>query len=208
VLDVDDPTLTTPGQAGIMMYKTAADFDNFIAAPAPYFTIFRSDFSNHSREWRESGEWQAANGVFSQSYLEGNARALIGAPGVKDQIVRAKIRPIEYRAPQGTQERWSGLIARYTDDANYYYATLRSSHQLSLRKLVDGQIVELATQPYTVNLNQTYDVKLEAVGDQLRVHVNGQPRLQAHDFTHSHGAAGLMTWKTAAQFDDYVAYQP
>jgi hypothetical protein len=206
LLDVDDATLTTGGQVGITMFQTAADYDNIIASPAPYFTIFRSDFTEYAGEWRGSGTWERANGVFSQTSVSGEARALIGTP-VADQVVRARIRPTAY-STEGTQDRWSGLIARYTDDANYYYVTLRSSNQLSLRKLVNGQIVELATTPFTVNLRYSYDVRFEAVGDQLRVNVNGIPRLQAHDFSHARGSSGLMTWKTAAQFDDYVAYQP
>lgn len=208
LLDVDDSTLTTPGQAGITMYKTAADFDNVVASPAPYYTIFRTDFAEYAGEWSAgSGQWTRANGVYTQGSVSAEARSLIGA-NVEDQVVRAKIRPVAYRAPEGAQERWSGLIARYTDDGNYYYVTLRSSNNLSLRKLVNGQIFELASQPYTLNLGTPYDVRLEAVGDQLRVVVNGQPRLQAHDSSHTRGAGGLMTWKTSAEFDDYVAYQP
>jgi hypothetical protein len=32
--------------------------------------------------------------------------------------------------------------------------------------------------------------------------------MQATDTTHKKGRAGLMTYKAAAEFDDYVAYQP
>jgi hypothetical protein len=137
----------------------------------------------------------------------GEARALIGT-AVRDQIVRARIRPIAYAAAAGTQERWSGLLARYVDDANYYYVTLRSSQRLSLRKLVNGRIITLATVPQPVALSRTLEVKLEAVGNQLRVYVDGRLRLQARDATHPEGRTGLMTYKAAAHFDDFLAYQP
>jgi hypothetical protein len=32
--------------------------------------------------------------------------------------------------------------------------------------------------------------------------------MQVMDATHAQGRGGLVTYKAAAQFDDYVAYQP
>jgi hypothetical protein len=41
-------------------------------------------------------------------------------------------------------------MARYQDDDNYLYVTLRSSNVLSLRELASGQIQVLAEQPLNV----------------------------------------------------------
>ena len=51
-------------------------------------------------------------------------------------------------------------------------------------------------------------MRLEVVGNQLRGYVNGNLLLQATDSSHAAGISGLMTNKAAAQFDDYLAYQP
>jgi hypothetical protein len=210
VLDVDDASHMSAGQAGITMYRARADYDNVIVTPSPFATLFRDDFTDGRGDgWTHtgSGQWLAANGTFAQNSVAADARALIGTP-VTDQVVRARIRPIAYAAASGTQERWSGLIARYADDSNYYYVTLRTSNQLSLRKLVNGSIVTLGSVPQTVALNVNHDLKLEAVGNQLRVYLNGRLRLQAQDSAHPSGRAGLMTYKTAANYDDYLAYRP
>ncbi len=209
VLDVDDETLAGPGRAGITMYRSRADYDHVVVTPSPQFTIFRNNFASYAGNWRfsGSGQWQLTNGVYAQNSIGAEARALMGPP-LTDQVVRARIRPIAYAAATGSQERWSGLVARHVDDSNYYYVTLRTSNQLSLRKLINGSIVTLGTVPLAVSLNSTYDVRLEAVGGQLRVFVNGQLRLQAHDGSHARGRGGLMTYKAAVQYDDYLAYQP
>jgi hypothetical protein len=51
-------------------------------------------------------------------------------------------------------------------------------------------------------------LRLEVVGNPLRGYVNGNLLVQATDNSHAAGISGLMTYQAAAQFDDYVAYQP
>ena len=53
------------------------------------------------------------------------ARAVIGVP-TDDQTVDVRARPTTF-AGTGTGDRWFGVMARYVDDSNYYYLTLRSS---------------------------------------------------------------------------------
>ena len=44
-------------------------------------------------------------------------------------------------------------MVRYTDPSNYYYVTLRTSNELSLRKVVNGVFTELARAPLTLQSN-------------------------------------------------------
>jgi hypothetical protein len=138
--------------------------------------------------------------------LAGQARAIVGTP-LTDQIVSARVRPVAYSGG-GTQDRWLGIVARYSDERNFYYLTLRSGNTLSLRKLVNGAITTLGTVPLSGAVGTNYQLRLEATGSQLRAYVNGVLTLQATDTSHLSGAGGLMTFKTAARFDDYLAYQP
>jgi len=85
---------------------------------------------------------------------------------------------------------------------------LRSGGTVSLRKLVNGTITTLVSAPLAVSLNTQYALRLEVVGNQLRGYVNDNLLLQATDSSHAAGIGGLMTNKAAAQFDDYIAYQP
>lgn len=99
-------------------------------------------------------------------------------------------------------------MARYVDERNYYYVSLRSGNTLSLRKVINGTITPLASAAFPVTLNTPYRVRLEAVSNQLRVYVNDVLRLQATDGSLARGSGGLVTFKAAAHFDNYDAYQP
>ena len=55
----------------------------------------------------------------------------------------------------------------------------------------------------------TLDVTiLGKTGDPVRAFVDGVQMLQANDTSHAAGSGGLVTFKAAATFDDYSAYQP
>jgi hypothetical protein len=211
VLRFEDPGPIVAGNAALIMYRARADYDNVIVTPAPRATIFADDFSPAVTpgDWTYTGtgQWQFASGALVQNSVGGDARALIGTP-TDDQIVSARVRPIAYAAATGSQERWAGLIARYTDDRNYYYLSLRSSNTLSLRKLINGAITTIATVPFNVSVGTWYSLRLEATGNALRAYVNESLALQATDNSHPEGRAGPTTFKAAAEFDDYLSYQP
>ncbi len=210
LLDADDAGAPHQGSAGINMYRARADFDNVVVTPSPLTTVFANDFSNTMSpgDWTfdGSGQWAWNNAVFSQNSVAAQARAVIGTP-TADQVVETRVRQIAWSST-GTAERWAGVLARYKDNGNYYYLHLRSGGTVSLRKLVNGTIFTLASAPLAVSLNTQYALRLEAVGNQLRGYVNGNLLLQATDSSHAAGISGLMTNKAAAQFDDYLAYQP
>ena len=62
--------------------------------------------------------------------------------------------------------------------------------------------------PVNVSVGSWYALRLEVNGTALRAYLNGTLVIQATDTTHASGRVGLVTYKAAAQFDDYVAYQP
>ena len=99
-------------------------------------------------------------------------------------------------------------MARYVNDSNYYYLSMRSGNTVSLRKVVGGAITTLASAPLTVNLNSPHTLRLEVVSNQLRAYVDGTFALQATDSSLASGSVGLVTYKSAATFDDFDAYQP
>jgi pectate lyase len=122
-----------------------------------------------------------------------------------DQIVQARVRP---RAFNAAGSPWCGVMARYIDTSNYVYVTLRSSNTITLRKLVNGNIVELGAAVLTVTPNTWYTVRLEAVGSRLRTYVNGRLVLEATDPQPVIGRVGLVTYRAAADFDDIRAVIP
>ncbi|HKU88286.1 MAG TPA: hypothetical protein VJP84_00725 [Steroidobacteraceae bacterium] len=210
LLDVDVAGAVEAGSSGIAMYRTRADIDNVVVSPSPRGTIYRSDFASSTADaWSQTGtgQWSVRSGVLAQDSIGGDARAAIGPP-TDDQVIEARVRPMAYAAPSGTQERWVGVFARFKDPQNFYYLSLRSGNTVSLRKVVNGAITTLASAPFTVAVNTPYRVRLETVGTQLRAFVGGYLKLQASDASIAEGTGGVVTFKAAATFDDYNAYQP
>jgi hypothetical protein len=209
LIDADVADEAVAGSAGLLMNRARADFDNVVVTPSPLTTVYVDDFATATVEpWTHSGsgQWVLDSGAFNQNSVGAEARAVIGGK-TADQVVQARVRQIAWSAA-GTAERWAGVLARYVDDDNYYYLHLRSGGTVSLRKLVNGSITTLASASLAVSLNTQYQLRLEAVGNQLRGYVNGALLLQATDSSHVAGIGGLMTYKSATEFDDYVAYQP
>lgn len=66
----------------------------------------------------------------------------------------------------------------------------------------------LDTGPLTVSAGRTYTIRLDVVGSTLRVYVNSAQHLEATDTSFPKGRYGLVTVKTAARFDDFLAAQP
>jgi hypothetical protein len=211
VLTAEDTAAQVAGNAALVMYGAAADYDNVTVTPTPRATIFADDFTAifNRGDWTQTGtgQWSIASNAFAQDSVAGDARALIGTPS-DDQVVSFRVRPSAFAAGTAAQDRWVGLIARYTDDRNYYYVTLRNSNKLSLRKVVNGAITDFGSVPVNVSVGSTYALRVEATGQSLRAYLNDALVIQAVDASHAKGRGGAVTYKAAAQFDDYSAYQP
>ena len=53
-----------------------------------------------------------------------------------------------------------------------------------------------------------YTLRLEKIGGKLRVYVNDTLRLSFDEPNFYRGQVGLVTYKAAADFDDFLAYRP
>ena len=142
------------GHPGVAGYRTRFDVDNVIVSGGTR-VLLRLD--SNLREWSEG--WQSATGTWAftfegptadlrQSDNQADARWVSKIP-VGYQSISARVRPLSH----GTaNDPYIGLAASVVDDSNYYYLTLRRSQQLSLRRLVNGQIQVLATVPQALTL--------------------------------------------------------
>jgi hypothetical protein len=214
VLLIDaDASGPTHGRAALLTDRAAADFDNVVVSPSLASTIYSTGFEGGTAgPWRRTGLgfwnlWSGASVVWNQSSIAGYARASIGAP-TDDQIVRVRARLDTFATPNGTEDRWFGVMARHVDERNFYYLSLRRSNTVSLRKFVDGVATTLATASYTVEPATWYALRIDAVGDRLRGYVNGRLVLEATDGSHARGSAGPVMYKAAVDYDDFLSVQP
>jgi len=209
IFDEYDADFSLPhGRAGVRTFRATADFDNVIITPVPLMELGGGRrFSDISMFDIVDGSWTAA-GVFhvNQSSTSGNARILHG-PSTDDQVLRVAAR-LNNIGTQTSGSHWIGAMVRYTDPSNYYYVTLRTTNELSLRKVVNGVFTELARAPFPLQYNQFYRLRIEAIGTKLIVYLNDQVWVQASDASHPRGRNGLVTYRAAASFSGLAAWQP
>lgn len=196
----------TQGLAGVMMYKMLADYDNVVVSANPRTTLVTHEFSSSEDSdwrWEQTGPWSLENGAYTQRDTTSGARSITGVD-TDDQIVHSRMRRI---GAAGTNN-WFGLATRYRDEGNYYYVTLRNNNTVSLRKLLNGAVVELDSAPLTIAADTWYRVRFDAIGTQLRVYINDVLRLEASDASHATGRYGPVMYRTATQYDNLLAIEP
>jgi hypothetical protein len=222
VLEAVDSGLIA-GHPALLTYRAAADFDNVIVSPSWTTTVYAASegptFSPPENgaqpaPWTYSGtgQWywtyEGSNNLLRQTSATGNARAAIdpGINQVVDQIVEARVRVNSFGA--GTDEKWVGLMANYTEPENFLYMSLRSSNLLTLRRVESGRIRQIGTVVMPVSLGTWYRLRLDAVGNRVRAYVNGKLMIEAVEAQPMAGNGGVVTYKAAADFDDFSEIQP
>ncbi len=161
-----------------------------------YFTNSPSNYSHQGGDWRLATVGNTT--VFRQHSVSGDARVMRLASERGDGAIQVDVRP---RAFNGN-DRWFGVISRFTNAQNYYYVTMRSSNRVELRRMSGGVFTTLVSQPFPVTLGRNYRLRLESVGAYHRVFVDDRLILGTHDATHSSGSMGLMTSRASADFDN------
>jgi hypothetical protein len=138
--------------------------------------------------------------VFRQASTAGDAGAVLDASDWTHQSIQAEVKPT---AVNGS-DRWVGLATRRTDASNYYYVSLRSSGIIQLKRMQGGVFATLDSASVPWALNRTYRLRLESVGTSHRVYVDGVLVLEAWDDALTHGRAALLSYRTAADFDNVI----
>jgi hypothetical protein len=94
--------------------------------------------------------------------------------------------------------------------------SLRSNNTVTLRRLVGGNVYPVAEVPYTVTAGNWYSLRLEIVAGLTRVIINDKVVIATNaDYgptqrytSIEYGAVGLVSYRAAGDYDDFLAYQP
>jgi hypothetical protein len=212
-------------QRGSVGFKTAfarAEFDNVIISPNPETALLTDNFEDarlYAQTWSTmpAANWSIVdpgNGFLRQAVASGTGRAISGVQpetdndAPPDQIVAARVRPTTFNTAVDPR---AGLIARYRDDSNYISATLHRTGFVRLRKTANGATTVLDQARLTITPGTQYSMRLEAIGDRLRVYVNNVLLLESRDaalINPGDARFGLLTAGAAADFDDVRVTQP
>lgn len=162
--------------------------------------------NNFSRWTATAGRFavttNGATRALRQSSLAGDSGAYLTSIDWADQSIEADLRPLEFAGV----DRWLGLVTRRVDARNYYYVTLRSPDRISLRRMRDGVVTELAwgLQRGGFTPGRNYRIRLESVGDHHAVFVDGIPRAHGRDSALTRGAPGVAGYRTRYEVDNVV----
>ncbi len=204
-------TSFTSGPGGLLTYFSDVAFDDVHIDPTPNSPVLAADdFEDDDSEgWTTTaGAWSVAlegdNHVFRQTDASGVARAqIVGAHGDR-QIIEVEMKPLGF----GDADGWSGLTLRHVDAANHYVVALHSDGTVALRKVEAGVVTTLGTSAAAIEVNAWQALRVAAVGESLKVYLNGRLILQASDASFPAGSVGLVTSSASAEFDELVVVAP
>ena len=218
VVGATDTTLTH-GRAGFASFMTVCDFDNLHIAGTEFalFPLFRDEIVNDKVSPVDGKKFSTVGGhwvkQFSGSFYEGisqetpvgDALAFIGVP-VEDQSIYSIARVDSFNS--STTGGWFGLLARYQDSKNYYYAAIRSTNRIQIRKVVNGVITVLASEPFTAVPGQDHLIEFQVINDELRLFVDQKLVARANDDSFTSGQYGIGTHSATATWRQVQVSQP
>ncbi len=138
--------------------------------------------------------------VLRQAGIAAEARAVLDAADWTNQAIEADIRPTQF----GAGSAGFGLATRYQGAGNFYEVLVRASGAVELRRMASGTLRTLASAAFTPVANRAYRVRLQSIGTQHRVYVDGALLVDVDSTGPTHGRAVLVTDRTAADFDNVV----
>ncbi|HWA24514.1 MAG TPA: Ig-like domain-containing protein, partial [Lacunisphaera sp.] len=204
----NDSTFAT-GTGGLLTFFTDVSFDDVHLDPTPGNPLLLADdFEAGAGGWTaESGSWTlaaAGSQVYRQANPSGPARAVAGQPAWADQIVELDLWPRSFGSATGM----AGLQFRQVDAKHYYAIALRNGNTLELLRVDGDTVTTLASATTPVTVGTGVGLRLDAVGNSLKVYRDGALVLQAVDDTYAAGTMALATEDAAADFDDVSVVGP
>lgn len=190
-------------------------------------TVYFDAFNNIKPEWQQTaGVWEVVDGWLVQRTDDPrqlNAIKYILSPRVADATIETDVRVRPYRPDQWTDSpedrelarniRYiigAGIIFRMKDAGNYFMFRLAGEEGAVLGKMVDGEWTDIQNPRVRGMLrgdrigfrpDNVYRLKVECYGSSIKCYINDEPVCTGNDSQFDLGQVGLVTFKTAAEFD-------
>ena len=209
----------THGRAGLATFRAAADFDDVhVAATAPrlllrnqYYPDGPDDNPTDAAPFNTiGGSWELRRDAYG--FLDGfrqldssrTALAFIGGPA-RNQEIDVSLQINTFATETGS---WVGVLGRYVDQRTHYFATLRNTGRIEIRKRVNDAQTVLASANLNVVAGQFYRLRFRLVEDQLQLWVGQALVLSARDDEIPEGQQGLATHRSTATWSQVIVTQP
>lgn len=144
-----------------------------------------------SGTWTVQGEPDAPTlpNALCQTGTAGSSVLALANTVYTDAVLTARFKPAsDEQSPTGA------LTFRVQDAKNYYQALANPRDgKISLQKYVNGQPSTIKQGQAQVQPEQWQELRVELVGNRLRMFLNGQPVIEVSDGTFKQGMVGLGT---------------
>ena len=211
VLNRTDDTLTPgsllwTGRAGVRTFQNSGAFDNVSVMPLNPSPLFYDDFQDgNALGWAAvAGTWLMLDVGGSWQYMQtdtaGFGISVNGSAAWSDYILSADVKHVD------TGTRSVGLIVRYQDASNYYFAIYeRNLGFWRLYRRVNGGNTLLATSaPRSWPADTYHRIRVNVKGNRFIVIDNGTTVIDVTDGSFATGKIGLRTYKNVGMFDNVL----
>jgi len=145
------------------------------------------------------GKWRTERGTYVQEdFIANPAYSFVPHAAVSDFAYSVRLKAL----PDG-QAMNAALVFRATDSGHFYYAQIGVKHRqiVLVRAKPRKQWIEIARKrKLDLSVDKWHLVKVEAVGDRIRISLDGQCVMEARDATLRAGCVGLRTGLARVQF--------
>lgn len=215
VNDMDTPVINimdssfSMGSVGVRVFGVSALYDNISITPSTDAqSISESEYSNDFSSGSTNGltsygiTGTITNGEYNIPSSSGG-KSIVNSCIYSDFIYEADVRIL-------TSSYNAGLIFRATNSSigadNYtgYYIGLDPSNDSVILGKANNSWTQLSIASKTINLNETYHIKIVAIGSNIKVYVNDMdsPILNITDSSYITGFVGFRTFYSNAYYDN------
>lgn len=169
-------------------------------------TSFEEDFSTGQQGWVQyGGSFFIDNGEYNATNIEGGnlgSKSVVPATQFDDFIFDARIM-VKSEGDAGVIFRASRLSFGADEYNGYYFGISSSAKRIELGK-ADGMWTSLKTANMDISSNQWYQIRIEAVGEAIKIYVNDMttPKLEYSDTSFTTGCIGVRAYRAQASWDD------
>jgi hypothetical protein len=185
----------------------------------PSDILFSDDFSNTSKKWGQFSGISHTTDYFNNAYriIVNDVRTDAWSIPGKENFIDTRIE-VDATKNGGPDDNDFGIICRYTDFNEFYYAIISSDGYYSIMKMTSNNGVFLGRDSMLESDriyrgNATNHIRFDCVGSTLTLYVNGFVIDQQTDTDYTTGNVGLIGGTLEAigtdiLFDNFYVYKP
>jgi hypothetical protein len=180
--------------------------------------IFRDNFSQVPSGW---GTWERDEAVVA--YEQGGLRILVNQAdfdfwSVAGRHIEDAVIEVDVQRLAGPEDNDFGVICRYQDAKNFYMFLVSSDGYYGIAKLKEDQhsLIGVDQLKYSDRIRpdqSSHRLRADCVGENLKLYVDGNLMLEAHDSDFSTGDVGVLAGAYSTPgvdvlFDNFEVRQP